>query len=102
MTSLDRAFKEIDQFCERWTGEVNMPGLAVAITDREGLLRLATFGFSDLASKAPISPATVFEIGSIGKSFTNVALLQLHDEGHLDLHAPVFRHLPWFEVQSGL
>ena len=100
MTSLDRAFKEIDQFCERWMGEVNMPGLAVAITDREGLLRLATFGFSDLASKAPISPATVFEIGSIGKSFTNVALLQLHDEGHLDLHAPVFRHLPWFEVQS--
>ena len=42
----------------------------------------------------------MFEIGSIGKSFTNIALMQLHDEGHLDLHSPVSRYLPWFEVQS--
>ena len=42
----------------------------------------------------------MFEIGSIGKSFTNVALMQLRDEGRLDLHVPVSRYLPWFEVQS--
>ena len=42
----------------------------------------------------------MFEIGSIGKSFTNVALLQLHDEGALDLHGPVSGYLPWFEVHS--
>ena len=42
----------------------------------------------------------MFEIGSIGKSFTNVALMQLRDEGRLDLQAPVSRYLPWFEVQS--
>ena len=77
-----------------------MPGLALAVTDREKLLRPATFGYADLAAARPVRPDTMFEVGSIGKSFTNVALMQLRDEGRLDLHDPVSTHLPWFEVQS--
>ncbi len=100
MTSLDRAYEEIDLFAESRMNEVNMPGLTIAVTDREKLLRLATFGYADLASKDPIVSGTMFEIGSIGKSFTNVALMQVYDEGRLDLHAPVSRYLQWFEVQS--
>ena len=100
MTSLERAFQEIDQFVEGRINEVNMPGLVLAVTDREKLLRIVPYGYADLASGRPMQPGTMFEIGSIGKSFTNVALLQLRDEGRLDLQAPVSRYLPWFEVQS--
>ena len=100
MTSLDRAFEEIGLYVENRMREVNMPGLALAVTDRERLLRVAPFGYADLASGRQVQPGTMFEIGSIGKSFTNVALLQLRDEGRLDLQAPVSRYLPWFEVQS--
>ena len=100
MTSLERAFEEIDRYAERRIGEVNMPGLALAVTDREKLLRIATFGSADLAAGTPVQPGSMFEIGSIGKSFTNVALMQLRDEGLLDPQAPVSRYLPWFEVQS--
>ena len=100
MTSLERAFEEIDRYVERRISEVNMPGMALAVTDRERLLRVATFGYADLAAGTPVQPGSMFEIGSIGKSFTNVALMQLCDEGFLDLQAPVSRYLPWFEVQS--
>ena len=100
MTSLERAFEEIDRYVERRISEVNMPGMALAVTDREKLLRVATFGYADLAAGTPVQPGSMFEIGSIGKSFTNVALMQLCDEGLLDLQAPVSRYLPWFEVQS--
>ena len=100
MTSLESAFQAIDLYAEHRMQEVNMPGLALAVTDREKLLRVATFGYADLAAAKPIQPGTMFEIGSIGKSFTNVALLQLRDEGRLDLHAPVSTYLPWFEVQT--
>ena len=100
MTSLERAFEEIDRYVERRISEVNMPGMALAVTDRERLLRVATFGYADLAAGTPVQPGSMFEIGSIGKSFTNVALMQLRDEGLLDLQAPVSRYLPWFEVQS--
>ncbi len=100
MTSMERAFEEIDRYIERRMSEVNIPGVALAVTDREKLLRTAYFGYADLSSGKPIQPGTMFEIGSIGKSFTNVALMQLRDEGRLDLQAPVSRYLPWFEVQS--
>ena len=100
MTSIERAFEEIDRYAERRMTEVNMPGMAVAVTNREKLLRLASFGYADLVAGKPIRPGLMFEIGSIGKSFTNVALMQLRDEGQLELKAPVSRYLPWFEVQS--
>ena len=100
MTSFERAFAEIDRYIENRMAEVNMPGLALAVTDRENLLRVSTFGYADLSAGTPVHAGLMFEIGSIGKSFTNVALMQLHDEGRLDLHAPVSSYLPWFEVQS--
>ena len=81
MTSLERAFEEIDRYVERRISEVNMPGMALAVTDRERLLRVATFGYADLAAGTPVQPGSMFEIGSIGKSFTNVALMQLAMKG---------------------
>jgi CubicO group peptidase (beta-lactamase class C family) len=76
------------------------PGLSLAITDRHGILASESFGYADLAARQPVAPTTLFEIGSIGKTFTSVALLQLREEGLIDLDAPVTRYLPWFEVRS--
>ena len=78
----------------------NTPGLALALTDRERTLRVATYGFADLAARTPVTPDTLFEIGSIGKSFTSLALLREHEARNLDLHAPVACYLAWFEVRS--
>ncbi len=100
MTSLEKALEAIELYAEHRMQEANMPGLALAITDRRTLLKVVTLGYSDLSARKPMQTGAMFEIGSIGKSFTNVALLQLRDEGRLDLHAPVSRYLPWFEVQS--
>jgi CubicO group peptidase (beta-lactamase class C family) len=100
MTDFEEAFKRLDQFIEQKMKLANVPGMAMAVTDREKLLRVSTYGFSDVAAETPVTPEMLFEIGSIGKSFTSIALLQLREEGRLDLHEPVTRYLPWFEVQS--
>lgn len=100
MTDLNLAFEQIDRFAETRLTETNMPGMAIAITERDKLIRVVNCGYADVASRSPITAGTMFEIGSIGKSFTNIALMQLRDEGRLDLHAPVSRYLPWFQVQS--
>jgi len=78
----------------------NIPGLALALTGRDRLLHVSTYGLADLAARSPVEPGTLFEIGSISKSFTDIALLQLEEQGLVDLQAPVTRYLPWFEVQS--
>ena len=76
------------------------PGLTVGLTDADGTLAIRTYGLADLASQRPVTRETLFEIGSIGKSFTAVAILQLVDEGRIELHAPVDRYLPWFAVSE--
>ncbi|HKD75120.1 MAG TPA: serine hydrolase domain-containing protein, partial [Ktedonobacterales bacterium] len=42
----------------------------------------------------------LFEIGSIGKSFTALVLMQLVEAGQIDLYAPVDRYLPWFAINT--
>lgn len=92
-------FKAIDSFVERYLREMNAPGLTLAIAGRGAVLRVATYGLSDLARKEPVRPDHLFQIGSITKSFTAAALLQLRDEGKIDLHAPVTKYLPWLRIE---
>jgi CubicO group peptidase (beta-lactamase class C family) len=78
----------------------NVPGMAVALTGGDRLLYVGTYGFADLAARRPVVPETLFQIGSISKSFTALVLLQLHEAGLVDLQAPVSHYLPWFHVPS--
>jgi D-alanyl-D-alanine carboxypeptidase len=76
------------------------PGLAVAITTKQGTVDVITLGYADAAAKTPVTPDTRFAIGSITKSMTALALMKLYDRGTLDLQAPVRRYLPWFRIDS--
>jgi len=96
----ERAYQRLDQFALRAMQTDRTPGMAVALTGREGLLRVSTYGCADLGTREPVSADTLFEIGSISKSFTAIALLQLREQGKLDLNAPIDRYLPWFSIHS--
>lgn len=100
MPHLAEAFQRLDQFVARYRQTQNVPGMAIALTDRTNLLHVATYGYADVERQLAVKPETLFEIGSISKSFTCMALLQLQDEGKIDIHAPVTTYLPWFSVQS--
>lgn len=99
--TLSAALQHIDADIAAWMAERATPGLALAVTDRAGLLAERSYGLADLAAGAPVTPQTWFQHGSIGKSFTAIVTLQLVDEGVLDLHAPVTQYLPWFAVGGG-
>lgn len=98
--ALVEAFRRLDGFVERSLAHYATPGLSLAITDTKRTLRVATYGFADVSARAPVTPETVFEVGSIGKSFTALALLRMRERGLLDFHVPVSTYLPWFEVRS--
>ena len=93
------AFRAIDAMAERYLREMNAPGMTLVIAGRDGALRVATYGLADLDRKEPVRPDHLFQIGSISKSFVGLTLLQLRDEGKIDLHAPVTRYLPWLRVE---
>lgn len=94
------AFAQIDAYGERSMREEGTPGAVVALTSRQGLLGQRAYGYADLEGRIPVTGDTLFQIGSISKSFTAIALLQLVDAGRLRLDAPVTAYLPWFSVRS--
>jgi CubicO group peptidase (beta-lactamase class C family) len=91
----------VGELVEAVLGGSTLPGMSVAVTNRDGLVAEAGFGLADIARNEPVTTGTRFEIGSIGKSFTAVALLQLVEDGRLDLSAPVTEYLAWFDAGPG-
>jgi len=100
VTDLEEATRAIDDLVDRCRTPMNLPGIALAITDRERTLHTANSGVRDLGAGTRVDSDTLFEIGSISKSLTALVVLQLRDEGRIDLHAPVTDALPWFSVPS--
>jgi CubicO group peptidase (beta-lactamase class C family) len=49
MPRFEEVFTRLDQYIEKKMGAANIPGMAVALTDREKLLRVSTYGFADVA-----------------------------------------------------
>jgi CubicO group peptidase (beta-lactamase class C family) len=94
------AFKLLDEFIARHMAEMGVPGMTLALADRNGLLRSSQYGFADVKAGVKVSPQTLFEIGSISKSFVAIAILQLAEEGKLDLSKPVATYLPWLKIES--
>ncbi|MGC4107584.1 MAG: serine hydrolase [Thermomicrobiales bacterium] len=70
-----------------------VPGVALGILagDRE---EHATFGVASMSSLQPVMPETVFQIGSLTKTFTGTTVWGLHDEGAIDIDALVRTYLP--------
>ena len=89
---------EIDRLAERELAGTGVPGIAIGLTGPDGSTDVRTYGLAALAARRPIERDTLFEIGSIGKTFTAIAIVQLAEEGRLDLHAPVTDSLSWFAM----
>lgn len=88
---------DVHEFVDSELERNGVPGAALAIADRNGIA-VETFG-STGRDDQPVVAATPFLIGSVTKSFTAVAALQLAERGKLDLDAPVRDYLPWFSVE---
>lgn len=90
------ALKEfVDGVVRSYMKERGIAGVIVAVTDRDGPLLLRGYGIADSRRSRKVDPySTLFRIGSISKTFTYVAAMQLVAAHKLDLDAPVDRYLP--------
>ena len=93
-------FAPLTAYLRAWLHTTPAPGLAVAITDRQRTLYAAGIGYADVAARRPVLLDTTFQIGSIAKSMTALAVMQLVASRRLDLNAPVATHLPWLAIPS--
>jgi CubicO group peptidase (beta-lactamase class C family) len=90
-SELDRTVAEV---LARWPSA----GLAAGIVLDDRLAWFHGHGVGDTGTRRAIGPDTVFRIGSITKTFTAIAVLQLCEQGLVDLDDPANRHLRAFEL----
>jgi CubicO group peptidase (beta-lactamase class C family) len=76
-----------------------IPGLSVAVVDRDGILWSAGFGRTGRGSQ-PVTPETLFSIQSMSKTFTATAVMIAVQDGLVDLDTPITEYLPEFTVNS--
>ncbi|MBX5476970.1 MAG: beta-lactamase family protein, partial [Clostridia bacterium] len=74
------------------------PGASVAIAEDGRMTYHHGFGYRDAEERLPITPDTVFGIGSITKSFTAMCIMKLQEAGKLSVYDPVVRYLPEFRT----
>ena len=77
-----------------------IPGLAVCIVEKGRVVHLAGYGFADLESKRPVTPATLFHTASVSKTFVATAVMQLVETGRIDLDRSVITYLPYFRLSD--
>jgi CubicO group peptidase (beta-lactamase class C family) len=80
--------------------EEDVPGLAVAVVDRDRTLWVEGFGRLDRDGSAAVNADTVFSVQSMSKLFTATAVMQAVASGRLDLDEPITTYLPRFTVHS--
>lgn len=70
------------------------PGVAVALSHDGKLIWSEGFGYADLEAKIPVTPKTLFRIGSISKPLTAAGLMLLVEQGRIDLDADIHQYVP--------
>ncbi len=90
-------FATIDSYIQAQLDEARIPGLALGIVQGDQIVHLKGFGKANDSGGA-VTPQTPFLLGSLSKSFTALAVMQLVEAGKIELDAPIARYLPWFRV----
>jgi CubicO group peptidase (beta-lactamase class C family) len=83
----------VEALLRREMRERRIPGLQVAVVRRGKIVLLRSFGVADIQNSVPVTNKSIFPINSCTKAFTGVAMMQLAEEGKIDLSAPVSDYL---------
>lgn len=95
----DPRLQELNELIRAKMAETQTPGFAIGILSH-GKSYTAGFGVTNVENPLEVTPDTLFQIGSITKTFTGLAAAILAEEDKLDLDAPVRHYLPDFRVQD--
>ena len=101
-TRARQALEGFDTFVQQAIEAWNVPGTAVGIVAGGEVVFAQGFGHRDREADLPMTPDSLFAIGSTTKAFTATLLGMLADEGVIDWDAPLRTYLPAFTLQDPL
>jgi len=92
--------KRLDEDLSKYMTAYDLPGLAVSVLVDGEVVYAKAFGFRNLQKKTPMRVDSLFHMASVSKPFAATAIMQLVEQGKIDLDAPVITYLPYFKLES--
>jgi CubicO group peptidase (beta-lactamase class C family) len=96
----ERFKEQLEPVIKQVMQQTGMPGFAIAVVEDQKVVYSVGFGVKELGSKEPISTRSLFHMASITKPFVATAIMQLWEQGKVDLEAPVVKYLPYFRLKD--
>lgn len=90
---------QLDKVITKEMKHSKIPGISIAIIDRDEVWT-RNLGYADSKQKTPFSSGLAVPVGEISVLFTNIAIMQLAEEGKLDLDKPLQTYIPEFSMKS--
>jgi CubicO group peptidase (beta-lactamase class C family) len=94
------AQQQFDKLATDTMAAWHIPGLAVAVVQNDRVVYLKAFGIKQIGKTDPVTPDSLFQIGSTSKAFTTTAMAMLVDEKKLEWDDPVRKHLDYFHLSD--
>ncbi len=90
--------EQVERTIHEIMGRYDLAGLAVGIVLGKQIVYAKGFGVSNIETREPVTPATLFHLASISKTFVATAIMQLVEQGKLALDTPLTTCLPYFHI----
>ena len=92
--AVDAAPDEVARVVRDQMAQQQIPGLALLVSRGGQTILAEGYGLANVELGVPVTPATVFQSGSVGKQFTATAIMMLVEDGRLGLDDPLSRYFP--------
>lgn len=89
--------KMIDAMAQKYIQEEKFPGGVILVARRGSIVYYKSFGYRTPEKRAPYKNDDIFRIASMSKAITTVGIMQLYEQGMLDLDDPVAKYIPAFK-----
>lgn len=92
--------QKVDAYLQAYYEKIPIPGFSIILVEDDKILFSKGYGVEKYGSNKPMTPNSALGIGAIGRGFTAMAVMQLVEQGLVDLDAPVTTYLPWFRTAN--
>ncbi len=97
----DAMLKALEAYAEQHRANWGLPGMTIAVVDRQGFTGYVRTGWADIDKKIPVGPDHLWQVGSITKMMVALTLWSMFDEGKLSPDTPFLKALPGIKVTNG-
>lgn len=95
-----RLEESLEPLIEQVVASCELAGLAIGIVREDEVVYAKGFGVRSIATREPVTAQSLFHLASVSKPFVATAVMQLVEQGKVELEAPVVSYLPYFTMRD--